>query len=183
MTEVRFIDTTLRMDNRACGAEYADRGHDPDRRLLVRRVSMPWSSGCRGSRSERWPHLGEPVGLARYGTPLARKTGCGCTVAANAISRGFTPSEGGHPLLVRKCVDFGIRYTALLPWNDAAELEPQVRELERDGVACVANLIYRYRLGIPTSIRGAGGGDGRFRPYRICFRTSAACSPRSERGC
>jgi len=131
---------------------------------------MPWIQIGKVARDLRE----NPWDWPRYGTPLARKTRLRLHGSPrNAISRGFdtVPKEITR-LLVRKCVDYGIRYTRLSsPWNDAAEIEPQIRELERDGVECIANLIYSVSpRHTDEYYEERAASMAALRPYRICFK-------------
>jgi len=56
------------------------------------------------------------------------------------------------------------------PGDDAAEIEPQMRELEH-GRASSASLTSVYAVASHTDeYYESGSGDGALRPYRICFQ-------------
>jgi len=177
MTDVRFIDTTLRDGQQSLWAlNMRTEVMTPIIGLLdsadfdAMEFWMPWIQIGKVARDLRE----NPWDWPRYGTPLARKTRLRLHGSPrNAISRGFdtVPKEITR-LLVRKCVDYGIRYTRLSsPWNDAAEIEPQIRELERDGVECIANLIYSVSpRHTDEYYEERAASMAALRPYRICFK-------------
>jgi oxaloacetate decarboxylase (Na+ extruding) subunit alpha len=177
MTDVHFIDTTLRDGQQSLWAlNMRAEVMTPIVGLLdsanfdAMEFWMPWIQIGKVARDLRE----NPWDWPRYGAPLARKTRLRLHGSPrNAISRGFdtVPKEVTR-LLVRKCVDYGIRYTRLSsPWNDAAEIEPQIRELERDGVECVANLIYSVSpRHTDEYYEERAAAMAALRPYRICFK-------------